>query len=419
MVRVTNSMLVNNTSANISRHSRQLDELNNQVSTGKRIRLGSDNPGEATNQMYFRTRLSELNQYQTNINESVNRLNLTDAQLDRVGEIFQRVRYLTVQAANGIYEGFELKEAVGREINQHLRALVDIANSRDATGIPLFGGHTGERPPFEAVTANAPASQNVDLKNQYIDVLYRGDIGDQLREIESGEYINVNIPGNRVFWGTNMNITSQTPADAWSAISDQSFKINGVEIKVAMGDTVDDVIDKVNNAPVDVRAFKADKNNISLTTISPHQIWLEDMEGGTVLKDLGLIDPSKTEPPNNYSPTATVDGQSIFNVLIDLRNHLTAGDQELIGGRDLQNIDLALENVLRYRSEVGARVNRLEQHDKKVQWETGYNQELIAKSEGIDYAETIMNLKWLETVHQYALNTGARIIKPTLMDFLR
>jgi len=45
--------------------------------------------------------------------------------------------------------------------------------------------------------------------------------------------------------------------------------------------------------------------------------------------------------------------------------------------------------------------------------------ELLAESEGIDVAESIMNLKWLESVHQYALNVGARVIKPTLVDFIR
>ena len=45
--------------------------------------------------------------------------------------------------------------------------------------------------------------------------------------------------------------------------------------------------------------------------------------------------------------------------------------------------------------------------------------ELLAKTEGIDYAETIMNFKWIESVHQYALAVGAKTIKPTLMDFLR
>jgi flagellar hook-associated protein 3 FlgL len=45
--------------------------------------------------------------------------------------------------------------------------------------------------------------------------------------------------------------------------------------------------------------------------------------------------------------------------------------------------------------------------------------ELLAKNESVDLPEAIMNLKWLESVHNYALNIGSRIIRPTLMDFLR
>jgi len=44
---------------------------------------------------------------------------------------------------------------------------------------------------------------------------------------------------------------------------------------------------------------------------------------------------------------------------------------------------------------------------------------LLAKNEGIDFPETIMNLKWIENVFNYSLNVGSRIIRPTLMDFLR
>jgi flagellar hook-associated protein 3 FlgL len=46
-------------------------------------------------------------------------------------------------------------------------------------------------------------------------------------------------------------------------------------------------------------------------------------------------------------------------------------------------------------------------------------QELLVKNQGIDFPETIISLKWLETINQYAMNVGARIIKPQLMDFLR
>ncbi len=422
MIRITNMMQNNTLIRNLNRHQLALDDTQAQLATGMKIRRPSDDPSVATSQMFFRSRINELNQFEENIVDGYQRLKHIDGILDRMGEIFQRVRVLAVQAANGIYQGdkgFELEVAVGKEIDQHLRAIVDLANSRDATGQPVFGGYVIERPPFEPIESKIKGLEGLELKNQYIGVEYRGDIGEQLREIEKGEYIAVNIPGSKVFWGTNMSVTSKVDNSAYTATSDQVFKIDGVEIHVSVGDTIDDIIDKINNAPLEVKANKLAQDNISLTSTAPHKIWLEDMGSGTVLKDIGLIDPNNSEPPNNYAKSATVSGLSIFDVLIQLRNDLIQKDQERIGGRDLGDLDLALENILRYRSEVGARMNRLEQHEQRVGYDKSYMMELLAKNEGIDFPETIMNLKWLETIHQYALNVGSRIIKPTLMDFLR
>ncbi|HNB98519.1 MAG TPA: flagellin, partial [Leptospiraceae bacterium] len=83
------------------------------------------------------------------------------------------------------------------------------------------------------------------------------------------------------------------------------------------------------------------------------------------------------------------------------------------------DIDMALENILRHRSIVGAKMNRLEEHEKRIDFDKTFMAELLAKNEGIDFPETIMNLKWLETIHQSALSVGSKVIKPTLMDFLR
>ncbi|HNH11372.1 MAG TPA: flagellin, partial [Leptospiraceae bacterium] len=94
-------------------------------------------------------------------------------------------------------------------------------------------------------------------------------------------------------------------------------------------------------------------------------------------------------------------------------------DQQRIGGKDLGDIDSALENILRYRTEVGAKQNRVENHAERVAFDKTFMSELLSNNEGVDFPEAIMNLKWLETVHSYSLNIGSRIIRPTLLDFLK
>ena len=421
-MRITNQ-ISNNTLVNtLARHQSQLDETQNQLGTGLKISRPSDDPSATTNNMYFRSRVNELDQFMKNATEGKARLQQVDGQLERVTEILQRVRVLTVQASNGIYQGdkgFELEVAIGKEINELLKAMIDIANTRDVTGRYLFGGHTIDRPPFEAMEAKMKGLKGIEIQDQIIGVEYRGDIGDQVREIERGEYMGVNVAGNRAFWGTNMSITANRDSSEYAATSDQKFKIDGVEISISAGDRLDDIIDKINSSPLDVKASKLGSDNITLSSTSPHQIWLEDSEGGTVLRDLGLVEVNYSEPPTNYSKEATVAGNSIFDVMIQLRNDLTAKDQERISGRDLADIDMALENILRHRSIVGAKMNRLEEHEKRIDFDKSFMAELLAKNEAIDFPETIMNLKWLETIHQSALSVGSKVIKPTLMDFLR
>ncbi|MCB1139746.1 MAG: flagellar hook-associated protein 3 [Leptospiraceae bacterium] len=421
-MRTTGIMQNNSLVRNLERHKYEMDKVQNQLATGQRISRPGDDPSAATNQMYYRSRVNELDQFAQNIEAAIGRLNHMDGEMGRVTEILHRVRVLAVQASNGIYQGdsgFELKNAIAKEIDQHLRALIDIANGRDATGRPLFGGHEVDRPPFEPILSSIRGLQGIELDNQIVGVEYRGDNGKRLTEVERSQYIDVNLPGNQAFWGTNMTVTGAVDNSGYVSTTDQAFRIDGVEIRVAAGDTIDDIIDKINQAGVEVKASKIGQDYISLSTSEPHQIWLEDMEGGTVLRDIGLISADKSEPPNNFAETARVNGRSIFDVLIKFRDDLIAGDQLEISGRDLGNLDSALENVLRFRAEIGAKQNRMDEHTKRVAWDKTYMQELLAESEGIDVAESIMNLKWLESVHQYALNVGARVIKPTLVDFIR
>ncbi|MCB1172269.1 MAG: flagellar hook-associated protein 3 [Leptospiraceae bacterium] len=422
MIRTTDIMKNSNLTRNLGRHSYEMDKVQNQLATGRKIRTPGDDPSAATNQMYFRTRVNELEQFEQNLTDAKSRLDLTDGELARVTDIMQRVRELTVQAANGVYQGddgFELKNAFAKEIDQHLRALIEIGNGRDATGRPLFGGHRTGQLPFQVIEASLPGLKGVDVKNWITDVQYQGDIGRQLHEVERSQYIDINLPGSKAFWGTNTTVTSTVDANEYVALAEQSFKIDGVRIDISAGDRLDDVIDKINRSGIEVRASRVGQDNISLHSTSPHQIWLEDSENGTVLRDLGLISSQKSEPPNNYAESAITAGASIFDTLIKLRNDLLTKDQLEIGGRDLANLDSAIQNVLRHRADIGARQNRVEEHEKRVSWDQAHMQELMAKSEGIDFPETITKLKWLETIHQYALNVGARVIGPQLLDYLR
>ncbi|MBP7736684.1 MAG: flagellar hook-associated protein 3 [Spirochaetes bacterium] len=420
MNRITNQMINNTMNYNLQRHQSEMDRIQNTLATGKSVNMPRDNPIASTNQMLYRTRLTELDQFTSNLNESKSRLDEVDTALQSTLRIFQRIRVLTVQGANGIYTSFELKEAAATEVNQLLDELVAIANTKGATGRSVFGGHqtgTEDQPnPWVPIYQTLTAGNQGDAM---IGVEYRGNIGKMKREVSKGEYMDVSVPGNEVFWATNQILTSNKDVAAYTAPTNQSVKIDGREINISAGDNIDIIIDKLNNAGLSIRASKGGRNNLIMESTTPHQIWLEDVGSGTVLKDLGMLNPNFPEPPNNIDPTVTIGGMSVFEMVIQLRDDLVRGDQELIGGRDLGLIDLGLENILKHVSAMGAKTNRVEELARRTEYDKGNVTTMLANTEGIDYAETIMNFKWLESVHRYALAIGAKSIMPTLMDFLR
>jgi flagellar hook-associated protein 3 FlgL len=92
---------------------------------------------------------------------------------------------------------------------------------------------------------------------------------------------------------------------------------------------------------------------------------------------------------------------------------------EDVGGSALGGIDLALDNLLKNRAELGAKSSRLDTVQKRVIQDRTNFEEILSKTEDVDVAEAITKFKMLETTYRSALGVSARIIQPTLLDFLR
>ena len=68
---------------------------------------------------------------------------------------------------------------------------------------------------------------------------------------------------------------------------------------------------------------------------------------------------------------------------------------------------------------VGARVNRLELQQSRLESIQETFTSLLSKTEDANMAEVIMQLQLQENVYRASLAAGARIIQPSLLDFLR
>jgi flagellar hook-associated protein 3 FlgL len=107
---------------------------------------------------------------------------------------------------------------------------------------------------------------------------------------------------------------------------------------------------------------------------------------------------------------------SVFKLVSDMATALQAGAD--ISAK-LKDVDTVLSNVISGRAEIGTQQVRLERAGNV---NTELEATLDAQKMGIEKADlgsVIMDLKLQETNYQVALAATARVLQPTLMDFLR
>lgn len=113
-----------------------------------------------------------------------------------------------------------------------------------------------------------------------------------------------------------------------------------------------------------------------------------------------------------------LNANDIFDHTIQLRDQLSACN--MAGIQAAQGLlENDFDNLLMRRSEVGAKSNKLELALNRMQGNyTNVNQQ-IANNDDTDIAQATMQLKLEENVYKSALAVGARIIPPSLVDFLQ
>ena len=113
------------------------------------------------------------------------------------------------------------------------------------------------------------------------------------------------------------------------------------------------------------------------------------------------------------------DGKvNLFKTLDQLSGALASGDQEGVSSA-LEQIETGKEQVLNSWTTLGAKQSRVEGMNQRLKEENLSLQTLVSKNDDVDFAEAIMKLKTEESVYQASLAASAKIIQPSLLDFLR
>lgn len=85
---------------------------------------------------------------------------------------------------------------------------------------------------------------------------------------------------------------------------------------------------------------------------------------------------------------------------------------------NLEDIDKVINNLLKIRSEVGAKQNRMESAQSQNE-DSNYNMtDILSKTEDIDWTQKTIEYYMARTVYQASLQVSAQILPATLLDYL-
>jgi flagellar hook-associated protein 3 FlgL len=107
----------------------------------------------------------------------------------------------------------------------------------------------------------------------------------------------------------------------------------------------------------------------------------------------------------------------LLKTLGDIADHLRTNPAALPG--DISIIDANFSTLTNALSDVGARYNRIEAMQTRAQDAIATLRSGLSEVEDIDLPKTTMDLQLQQVAYQAALNATAKVIQPSLLDFLR
>ena len=180
-MRITHGIMVGQAIGRMNERLRQFDVAQNNLATGKRIHLPSDDVPAMDAALLYRSSLASNAQAQRNAHDGVALIEAADARLGSLVDQLQRARELTVEAGNPV-NGQTGLAGIAAELGEILESFELLANSRHQ-GRPLFAGHSGADPVVQVAGTWT----------------FNGDSGEVRRRVGETDQIVVNVTGNEVF----------------------------------------------------------------------------------------------------------------------------------------------------------------------------------------------------------------------------
>lgn len=439
-MRVSSNQIFDTGVLGVSRNQGDLFKLQNQLSTGRRVLTPADDP-VASAQALLTTQSNSVNaQHLEAQGNAKTQLATIEGQLNSLTDLLQNVRERLVQAASSTLTATD-RQAVADELQARLEALTSLSNAMDGRGEFLFSGFKGDTRPF----AIDPATNAMG---------YFGDSGERKLQVDGSRQISSSVAGDDLFMRVrNGNGTFQVQTGGNFVTPGQ---INQGTGKLDAGSVTD--ITQWQAAMANAGIWSNPANAGDLRVIftvaganTTYQIYDNSVPGAPVAllaapaaytSGQAIVLEKTTAPAVNFGANFVIDGapangdsfsispssnQSMFTTLQDvigaLKTQISGTTYTRVEyyndvGSAMVNIDRALENVSRVRSQVGSRLRDIDSlnevaQDNKLQFESR-----LSELQDLDYAKAISDFTKKQMQLEAAQASFAKTSQLSLFNYL-
>ncbi|WP_138514029.1 flagellar hook-associated protein FlgL [Rhodoferax bucti] len=410
--RLASANTYDNGLANLSQRQNALSNLQEKLTSGKKVVRASDDPTGAAQAERALTRLSRIATDQRALEAQRNTIANAESTLGDVVDALQQFRELVVSAGNGSHTAAERKTIAGQL--QGLREqILGYANRTDTNGQPLFGALASAAVPFSGPTAGTPDYAYNGLPGQTatsetaIASALDGESAFMSQPSRDGVF-NVSlsvIPVGRSLQTSGVSISNSALVKG----SAYTLQITAVDTTTTPGTT--SVTYSVTENPSVSGPIPAQTGSFPTGQLTPMTITgipglTLSLTGTPAVNDVITIDPNP----------------SIFSVMDDAirdiggATNANAATQAV--GQALYNLDVGMNRVSAIRGQAGDLLNRADritsnQESKSIQLEADRS-----RAEDLDMIKGVADFQNQTTAYQAALQSYAQVQKLSLFNYL-
>jgi flagellar hook-associated protein 3 FlgL len=427
--RISTANGYDNSIRNITTRQAELVNLQENLTSGKRVVRPSDDPTNAANAERAMTRLSRIATDQRALESQRNSIQGAESILGDVTDALQRFRELVVKAGSGTNTSSDRK-TIAVELQGLRDQIVDYANRKDTNGLPLFSALGSALTPFVGPQATAPDYTFNGLPGQSassevsIPFALDGDAAFMHQPARDGVFNAAisTIPTGRTLTTDNVTVSNtalvNTTASA-SALAGATYPTYTLTFDAVVPDPVNPT-----NGP-STTTYTITENppvTAGFPITSPPITFTPGISTTIAVSEIPGLSFSIKGTPAEFD-TITVDqNPSVFSVMDDairdigLAANNNSATQAV--GQALHNLDIGMERISATRGQAGELLNRVDrisanQENRSIQLEADRS-----RAEDLDMVKGISDFNNKQTGYQAALQTYSQVQKLSLFNYI-